>query len=338
VASDVTAQKLRNAEFRAQTQALDLSHLVIEFDLDGLVVTANQNFLDALGYSIRAITGQHHAMFCSAEYRLSDEYRDFWLRLLEGQAISGRFHRVGRHGRDVWIQATYSPIFDLNGRVAKVVKYAHDVTHEVRLEQRIAALAGQMQHTARDLLDSLGIIAARSGVCAATALQAQRCAEIGLAAMQRALAAIRLLQSNSAQVQAIVGRIAEIAEQSHALALNAAIEAARSGADGRSFAVVAHAVRELADRSEEAAAQTLQLIDESAQRVASGASMAQLVNDDLLAVLDRSAATGVHVQAIATATTDQRVLADAFDASLQSLAQVRPAVLPSSVQLLRRVA
>ena len=136
-AQDVTEAKLRNAEFEAKLAAIDRAQAVIEFDLDGHVLTANRNFLAALGYTLREIVGQHHSLFCPADYTRSREYRDFWLRLGEGSFVSGRFHRVGKFGRDVWIQAAYNPVMALNGRVMKIVKYAHDVTHEVQLEQRI---------------------------------------------------------------------------------------------------------------------------------------------------------------------------------------------------------
>ncbi|MDX1670108.1 MAG: PAS domain-containing protein, partial [Limnobacter sp.] len=123
-AIDVTESKLRASEFEAKVDAINLGQAVIEFDLDGKVLSANRNFLKAMGYTLREIQGQHHSIFCTLKYAQSEEYRDFWLRLGEGESTSGRFHRVGKFNRDVWIQATYSPIYDLNGKVMKVVKYA----------------------------------------------------------------------------------------------------------------------------------------------------------------------------------------------------------------------
>ncbi|WP_285601915.1 PAS domain-containing protein, partial [Kineosporia sp. NBRC 101731] len=101
----------------------------------------NDNFLKTLGYTQNEIVGQHHSIFCTQEYVLSEEYRDFWLRLQNGELRSGRFHRVGKYGRNVWIQASYNPILDLAGKPVKVIKYAYDITEQVQLEQRLNAKA-----------------------------------------------------------------------------------------------------------------------------------------------------------------------------------------------------
>ncbi|HWS35691.1 MAG TPA: PAS domain-containing protein, partial [Actinoplanes sp.] len=121
--------------------AIDRSQAVIEFDLDGRILTANQNFLQTVGYSLDEIVGRHHSMFCTPEYGGSAEYREFWARLRNGEFISGRFHRHGKGGRDVWIQSSYNPILDLSGRPVKVIKYAYDVTEQVRLEQKLSVPA-----------------------------------------------------------------------------------------------------------------------------------------------------------------------------------------------------
>ena len=120
-ATDVTKAKLRNAEIEARVNAVDRAQAVIEFDLDGNVLTANDNFLRTMGYSRREILGHHHSEFCDDEYIRSPEYRDFWIRLGAGEVLAGRFHRKGKYGRDVHIQATYNPILDLTGTPFKVV-------------------------------------------------------------------------------------------------------------------------------------------------------------------------------------------------------------------------
>ncbi|SDT06994.1 PAS domain-containing protein [Actinoplanes derwentensis] len=140
-ANDVTAEKLRNAEFAGRLAAIDRSQAVIEFDLDGRILTANENFLSTVGYTLAEIAGRHHSMFCTAEYADSAEYRDFWASLRSGEFRSGRFHRHGKDGRDVWIQSSYNPILDLSGRPIKVIKYAYDVTEQVHLEQRLSVSA-----------------------------------------------------------------------------------------------------------------------------------------------------------------------------------------------------
>ncbi|MFS1701865.1 methyl-accepting chemotaxis protein [Alteromonas sp. AMM-1] len=127
-AVDITEDKLRNAYFSGQINAINQSQAVIEFEPSGKIVTANDNFLNTMGYSLKDIQGKHHSMFMDPVQRASSEYRLFWEQLNDGQFQSGEFHRIGNGGKEVWIQATYSPIVDHNGRVFKVVKYATDIT------------------------------------------------------------------------------------------------------------------------------------------------------------------------------------------------------------------
>ena len=120
----------QHADFRGQLDAINKSQAVIEFDLDGTIVKANDNFLSTLGFELDEIVGQHHRMFVDESYAASPEYEQFWAELREGKFASGEFKRVGKGGREVWIQATYNPIFDLGGKLSKVVKYATDVTQQ----------------------------------------------------------------------------------------------------------------------------------------------------------------------------------------------------------------
>ncbi len=146
-AHDVTAEKLRNADFESRVAAIDRSQAVVEFSLDGRILTANENFLRTMGYSLTEIVGQHHRMFCTGDYATSDEYLEFWARLRSGEFRSGRFHRVGKGGRDVWIQSSYNPILDLSGHPVRVIKYAYDITDQVRLEQQLNAQVAAMSGT-----------------------------------------------------------------------------------------------------------------------------------------------------------------------------------------------
>ena len=127
-ASDVTQQKLRNADFEGQIAAISKAQAVIEFNMDGSIITANENFLSTLGYRLEEIQGQHHSMFVEPDYRVSQEYQQFWDKLNRGEFDSGEYCRLGKGGKEIWIQATYNPIFDLNGKPFKVVKYATDIT------------------------------------------------------------------------------------------------------------------------------------------------------------------------------------------------------------------
>jgi len=125
-------------ESRAQLAAISRSMAVIEFDLDGTALTANDNFLALVGYTLAEIQGKHHSMFCDEAYRNSAEYRDFWLRLNRGEAFSGEFRRLGRGGKECFLQATYNPVHDRDGRVAKVVKFATDATAMVKMRSDMA--------------------------------------------------------------------------------------------------------------------------------------------------------------------------------------------------------
>lgn len=134
-ATDVTAAKLQNADYQGQIAAVSKSQAVIEFNLDGTIITANENFLKTMGYSLDEIQGRHHNMFVEPTYKSSVEYKQFWLDLGEGKYQAAEYKRIGKGGKEVWIQATYNPVADLNGKVRKVVKFAVDITHAV--EQRI---------------------------------------------------------------------------------------------------------------------------------------------------------------------------------------------------------
>lgn len=130
LATNVTESKSKNFDFAAQIEAIGKSHAVIEFDLDGMIINANDNFLKAMGYSLEEIVGKHHSMFVEESHAKGSEYKEFWSRLRKGEYIAGEFRRVGKLGKDVWIQASYSPIVDLNGKPTKVIKYATDITIE----------------------------------------------------------------------------------------------------------------------------------------------------------------------------------------------------------------
>ncbi len=144
-ATDITAQRLQAADWSGQIAAIGKSQAVIEFGMDGKVITANDNFLDTLGYALTEIQGQHHSMFVDAAERSGPAYRQFWERLNRGEYDAGRYRRIGKGGKEVWIQASYNPILDLNGKPCKVVKYATDVTEQVNAANMLAESVEQAQ-------------------------------------------------------------------------------------------------------------------------------------------------------------------------------------------------
>lgn len=142
-ATDITAQKLQAADSAGQLAAIDKSQAVIEFSMDGHILSANDNFLAATGYRLDEVRGQHHALFIEPDHRDSAEYRQFWEKLGRGEYDAGQYRRLGNGGREVWIQASYNPILDLNGKPFKVVKYATDITAQVHENQAMQRAVAQ---------------------------------------------------------------------------------------------------------------------------------------------------------------------------------------------------
>jgi methyl-accepting chemotaxis protein len=280
VATDVTASWLQAADHEGQIVAISKSQAVIAFTMDGTVTDANANFLAALGYTMEEIRGRHHSMFVDPAERGSDEYRLFWECLRRGECQVAEFRRIGKGGREVWIQASYNPILDPDGRPFKVVKYSTDITRQVldRLnrskvgrevdaglgrisgaistatEQAAGAASASAQTTANveavaagaeQLVASIAEITQRineaSRVSGDAVAQAGRTGEI-----------VAALSESARSIGEVVQLISSIAGQTNLLALNATIEAARAGEAGRGFAVVAGEVKSLAAQTAKA--------------------------------------------------------------------------------------
>ena len=146
-AADVTEQKLKSADYAGQISAIQKSQAVIEFRMDGTVISANDIFLSVMGYDLSEIQNRHHSMFAVPGYEQSEEYREFWRRLNSGEYQKAEFRRLGKGGREVWLQATYSPIFDLNGKPFKVVKYAVETTAQKHLAIEMEKIIKDMVHS-----------------------------------------------------------------------------------------------------------------------------------------------------------------------------------------------
>ncbi len=140
-ATDITASKRRNADYEGKIDAISKAQAVIEFRLDGTILDANDNFLKSVGYTLDEIKGKHHRMFCLPEYARSDEYAQFWHKLGQGEFDAGEYKRLTKDGREIWLNASYNPIFDVEGRPFKVVKFASDVT---ALKKRNAEYEGKV--------------------------------------------------------------------------------------------------------------------------------------------------------------------------------------------------
>ncbi len=247
-ASDITADKLKAANYAGQIEAIGKSQAVIEFGMDGKVLTANANFLGALGYSLAEIQGKHHSLFVPADQRDNEAYRAFWATLNRGDFQSGEYERVGKGGKQIWIQASYNPIRDLNGKPFKVVKYASDTTAQVLARMRSEKVRGMMELVAagaEELNASVREISAAMSKSRDTALTAVEQVESADQQAQR-------LSEAAESMSSIVQLIGDITGQINLLALNATIESARAGEAGRGFAVVASEVKNLANQAKQA--------------------------------------------------------------------------------------
>ena len=149
--TDITEQKEKGADHEGQVKAIGKSQAVIEFNLDGTIRVANENFLKVMGYTLEEIRGKHHRMFVDPAYAQSAEYREFWAKLGSGQYDAGQYRRIAKGGREVWLQASYNPIFDASGTLLKIVKYATDVTDQRLLMDRLSRLVTQIRAAATEV-------------------------------------------------------------------------------------------------------------------------------------------------------------------------------------------
>jgi methyl-accepting chemotaxis protein len=280
IATDITADKLRNADFSGQVTAINKSQAVIHFELDGTILDANENFLSTVGYSLAEIRGKHHSMFVDPAMRSTAEYKEFWTRLSRGEFQSDSYRRVGKDGREIWLRATYNPIFDASGRPFKVVKFASDITGSVKERQRREAVTKAIDTDLVEIATAVedADIRAQQAVAASseTSSNVQNVAagaEELVASVQeidrqvdQALAISKTAVDHSSRTSGImtglattvvkIGDVVElinnIASQTNLLALNATIEAARAGEMGKGFAVVASEVKALASQTSRA--------------------------------------------------------------------------------------
>lgn len=255
-ATNLTRTIETSREYENLIAAMQRSMAVIEFDLNGHVLNANEIFLNAMGYRLADIKGKHHRMFCPADIHQSPKYQQFWDQLRAGHFIADRFKRIDSRGQEVWLEASYNPITNYRNDYYKVVKFATVITEQVRQEQEISATA-QVAFETSSSTDA----SAKQGmqVMQETSNVMQQLAE----QMTKAADSISDLDRQSQMISAIIQSISSIADQTNLLALNAAIEAARAGDQGRGFAVVADEVRQLASRTSDATKEIVDVVGQN---------------------------------------------------------------------------
>lgn len=239
IAKVVTEKIIQSQKNEAILTALHKSLAVIEFTPDGTVVSANQNFLNTMGYQLKEVTGQHHRRFCKDDFY--QQHPHFWKELASGDIKQGKFERLTKAGKTIWLEATYNPIVE-KGRVIKIIKFASDISESIKQAETVYEASQLAYVTAQETLQ----IAEEGELLLGRTATSSR--NIATEVVQSS-ALIEQLLEESKQISAIVNTIRSIAEQTNLLALNAAIEAARAGENGRGFAVVADEVRNLAART-----------------------------------------------------------------------------------------
>lgn len=251
IAADITEFVEKSNEAKDTLKAVDCSMATIEFDIHGNIVDANENFLKAVGYTLDEIKGKHHKIFCDPSFVQSNEYALFWDRLRRGEFIAGKFKRFGKNNKEAWLEASYNPILDSNGKVYRVIKFATDITPQVLNDRENMHIASNMAKE-NDELTTEG-----TKVIEKTTENMRQISEM----MQTSSSLVASLGNQSDEITSVIQTIKDIADQTNLLALNAAIEAARAGEYGRGFAVVADEVRKLAERTSQSIAEITSTIN-----------------------------------------------------------------------------
>jgi methyl-accepting chemotaxis protein len=306
----VTAQKLKAADFAGQIEAIGKSQAVIEFNMDGVVLNANQNFLGALGYALSDVQGRHHSMFMPPADQDSAAYREFWASLNRGEFQSGEYKRVGKGAKEVWIQASYNPIRDLNGKPYKVVKYATDTTAQVIARMKSESVRGMMEQVAagaEQLNASVQEISEAMVKSKETASAAVERVEVADQQAQR-------LSTAAGAMSNIVELIGDITGQINLLALNATIESARAGEAGRGFAVVAAEVKNLANQAKQAT-------DKIGSEIGNLNGISSDVVDALNAIKNAIQNVSEYVSSTAAAVEEQSTVTGEMSSSMRRAAE-----------------
>jgi methyl-accepting chemotaxis protein len=357
-ATDVTADTLLKADHAGQIDAISKSQAVIEFELDGTIITANSNFLGAVGYSLDEIRGKHHRMFVEPSFARSSEYKQFWEDLGRGEFQAAEYKRIGKGGKEIWIQASYNPINDPSGKPFKVVKYATDITAQILAQQEAKRVGALVDENLEKILGAVGRANDQSSTAAAASGQtAQMVQTVASAAEEFEASAREIAQSmvtsrsevarvsdealkadestqkltDAAEAMGnIVQMIQDIAGQINLLALNATIESARAGDAGKGFAVVASEVKSLAN-------QVAKATDDIGGEITSMQSIAEEVVGRLTGIKSAVDSVEASVTTAAGAVEEQTASTGEMSSNMQSVSTAVSEVNESLAGIARAV-
>jgi methyl-accepting chemotaxis protein len=305
-ATDVTEQKLKAADSDGQIAAIGKSQAVIEFNMDGTIRSANPNFLNAMGYVLSEIQGRHHSLFVEPAERNSHAYTEFWQTLNRGQYQAAEYKRLAKGGREIWIQASYNPILDLNGKPFKVVKYATDITAQ--------AVARQKAERARGLIESVAAgseeMSASIREISETMTKSKETAAMATGRVEAADQQAVKLNTAAQAMSGIVQLIGDITGQINLLALNATIESARAGEAGRGFAVVAAEVKNLANQAKQAT-------DTISGEIGALNNVASDVVSSLMAIKTAIGSVNEFIASTAAAVEEQSIVTSDMSSNMQ---------------------
>lgn len=281
--TEIRKQEFVNADYSGQIAAISKSQAVIEFNLDGTVISANENFLQTMGYSLEEIKGIHHSRFVDDTFKQSQEYKEFWTKLNRGEYVTGEFKRIGKRGKEIWIQASYNPIADQMGKPFKVVKYASDITVQVNERQEMARILEQVNANAASLASSAEELTAVSSQMASNAAETSSQAGVVSAASEEVSRNVQTVSTGVEEMNAAISEIAknasDAARVSQAAVLSAAAANETIGKLGDSSAEIGKVIKVITSIAEQTNLLALNATIEAARAGEAGKGFAVVANE-----------------------------------------------------------